>query len=167
MDLHDPVPFVHQSEPNLFHMILLFLSNFFQTAGPRTGFLTIPAYVMVFVVPLLIVSCSDPEPQTLEARVASLLEQNEHEPALELLADADDDHPGVEELRVQVHLAYANYLTHEADHLAMGARMATALRHYRRVAELDPGNSQALTHIELIEGIYDQMGRDIPEGVAE
>jgi len=167
MDLHDPVPAVHKSEPNLFHMIFLFLSNFFQTFGPRTGFLTIPSFVMVLVFPVLLASCSDPEPQTLETQVAGLLEQNEHEQALELLGDADDDHPGIEGLRVQVHLAYANYLTHEADHLAMGARMATALRHYRRVAELDPGNSQALTHIELIESIYEQMGRDIPEGIAE
>ncbi len=148
-------------------MIMSLLSNFFQTTGPRTGFLTIPATAMVFVLPLLLASCSGPEPQTLEAQVAGLLEQNEHEQALELLGDAGEDHPGAEELRVQVHLAYANYLTHEADHLAMGARMATALRHYRRVAELDPGNSRALTHIELIEGIYEQMGRNIPEGVAE
>lgn len=108
-----------------------------------------------------------PEAQTLEAQVIGMLAQNEHEQALELLADTNEDHPGIEELRVQAHLDYANYLTHEADHLAMGARMATALRHYRRVAELDPENSQALTHIELIEGIYQQMGRDIPEGVAE
>ncbi len=123
--------------------------------------------LMLLALPLLAVSCSDPEPQTLEAKVADLMDQNEYEAALEMLAGADDDPARIEALRIQVHLAYANYLTHEADHLAMGARMATALRHFRRVAELDPGNSQAQTHIELIEGIYEQMGRDIPEGVAE
>jgi tetratricopeptide (TPR) repeat protein len=122
---------------------------------------------MLLTLPLLAVSCSDPEPQTLEARVANLMEQNEYEAALELLADADGDPVRIEAFRIQVHLAYANYLTHEADHLAMGARMATALRHYRRVAALDPDNSQAQTHIELIEGIYEQMGREIPEGIAE
>ena len=70
-------------------------------------------------------------------------------------------------LLVNTHLAYASYLTHEADHLAMGQRMGDALRHFRRAAELDPQNSIALTHIELIEGIYAQMGRDVPEGVAK
>lgn len=69
-------------------------------------------------------------------------------------------------LLVNTHLAYASYLTHEADHLAMGQRMGDALRHFRRVVELDPENSIALTHVELIEGIYAQMGRDVPEGVA-
>ncbi len=115
------------------------------------------------------------EPATLEGRVALLLEQNEFEDALQLLSEADahqgsedaGDARGIDELLVEVHLAYANYLTHEADHLAMGMRMGDALRHYRRVLQLDPGNTQALTHIELIEGIYVQMGREIPEGVAE
>jgi len=162
-------------------MILLSYSRFFRLfscmPGTRSGALKIPSFLTAFVFLFLIASCSEQdsqthkaqtaEPQTLEAQVAALLQQNEHESALELLADAGEDHPGIVELRVQAHLAYANYLTHEADHLAMGARMATALRHYRRVAELEPGNSQALTHIELIEGIYEQMGRDIPEGVAE
>lgn len=69
-------------------------------------------------------------------------------------------------LLINTHLAYASYLTHEADHLAMGQRMGDALRHFRRVVELDPENSIALTHVELIEGIYAQMGRDVPEGVA-
>ena len=58
-------------------------------------------------------------------------------------------------------------LTHEADHLDMSNRMSDALRHYRRVLELDEHNRQAQAHIETIEGIYRQMGRDIPQGIAE
>ena len=87
--------------------------------------------------------------------------------AADAISDSGADTGNVKQLRIRVHLAYANYLTHEADHLGMAARMSDALKHYRRVVQLDPDNSQALTHIELIEGIYEQMGRDIPEGIAE
>ena len=128
------------------------------------------SYLAIFLfLPLAILSCSEPQPESLEAAVARHLDNNEYESALELLriSDSEADPSGVKTLRVQVHLAYAHYLTHGADHLAMASRMADALRHYRRVIQLDPGNSQALTHIELIEGIYEQMGRDIPDGVAE
>jgi hypothetical protein len=141
----------------------------------------IPGYLLTIILAISAWSCSGQEsdtrtePATMEGRVALLLDQNEFEDALELLAEAGtqkevdvtDDETGLDELRVRVHLAYANYLTHEADHLAMGARMGDALRHFRRVLELDPGNTQAQSHIELIEGIYEQMGRDIPQGVAE
>ena len=169
MDLHDPFPSVHQSKPDLFHMmpITRFSPALISSVRAVSGLYLFPALLLLLALPLIIASCSDPEPELLDAAVASLLDQDEYESALELLDEAGDETAGVDALRVRVHLAYANYLTHEADHLAMRARMATALRHYRRVTELDPANSQALTHIELIEGIYEQMGRDIPEGVAE
>jgi hypothetical protein len=45
--------------------------------------------------------------------------------------------------------------------------MGGALRHFRKVLQLDPGNSRAQAEIDQIEGIYTQMGRPIPEGVAD
>ncbi|MBP3192848.1 hypothetical protein [Natronogracilivirga saccharolytica] len=109
--------------------------------------------------------CS-PDSESTEQAVNQLSEEGEFEEALDL-ARTKADETGDETLLIETHLAYANYLTHEADHLAMGERMGDALAHYRRVLELDETNSQAQSHIELIEGIYDQMGRDVPQGVAE
>jgi DNA-directed RNA polymerase subunit F len=45
--------------------------------------------------------------------------------------------------------------------------MPEALRHYRKVVELDPENAQAKAEIEQIEGIYRSLDREIPQGVAE
>ncbi len=103
----------------------------------------------------------------LEATIEQFLSEKRYEEALGILRESDGDTEELESLKVRTHLAYANYLTHEADHLGMGERMADALKHFRRVVELDPDNSQAQTHIDLIEGIYEQMDRDIPEGIAE
>ncbi len=130
--------------------------------------------IFLFACPLVLISCSEPQSEdSFESAIARYMEKNEFEAAFERLdaevaeADSDQNVENITQLRVQVHLAYANYLTHEADHLGMASRMSDALRHYRRVMQLDPDNSQAQTHIELIEGIYEQMGRDIPEGIAD
>ncbi|MDG5766873.1 hypothetical protein QA596_05290 [Balneolales bacterium ANBcel1] len=128
---------------------------------------------------VIIFGCTErsPEPGNLQDAVAQHIEAREFEEAFEQLNSAEDragrdgaegpDPQQITRLRAEAHLAYANYLTHEADHLAMGERMSDALRHYRRVLELDQNNSQAQTHVELIESIYRQMDRDIPVGVAE
>ncbi|MEX0680146.1 MAG: hypothetical protein WD097_02100 [Balneolales bacterium] len=116
---------------------------------------------------VLLFSCSDTEPESYEANINRLLDENQYEEAINTLRKSDQDSLITHRLKVQAHLAYGHYLTHEADHLAMSDRMASALRHFRRVLELDDDNTQAQEHIDLIEGIYRQMGRDIPEGVAE
>lgn len=128
---------------------------------------------LLAISPMLIQACADAGPETLETNVNELIRQNEFEEALELLRNAGDNASNglssvdINELKIYTHLAYANYLTHEADHLGMRNRMSYALRHYRRVLELDEDNREARTHIDLIEGIYQQMGREIPEGVAD
>jgi hypothetical protein len=38
-----------------------------------------------------------------------------------------------------------------------------ALQYYREVLKVDPKNEEALKNKDLIEGIYKQMGRPIPE----
>lgn len=106
----------------------------------------------------------------LEATIEQYLSEKRYEEALGILRESvgdPEESEALKSLTIRTHLAYASYLTHEADHLGMGERMADALRHFRRVVELDPDNSQAQTHIDLIEGIYEQMDRDIPEGTAE
>ncbi|MEX0773384.1 MAG: hypothetical protein WEB89_10695 [Balneolales bacterium] len=91
--------------------------------------------------------------------------QNEFEEALDILADKDQDSDVVQQLLIATHMNYALYLTHESD-LGMKERMPSALRHFRRVLELDPGNTRARAESEQIESIYRSLGRDIPEGVA-
>lgn len=140
---------LYQSESNIFYLIMYF-----------------HRFLLVILLPLILFACSGQDPEGLETGINRLVEQHEYEEALATLREADDEPQKVHRLKVQTHLAYANYLTHEADHLEMRDRMSDALRHFRRVLELDPDNSQAQTHIELIEGIYRQMGREIPEGVA-
>lgn len=112
-------------------------------------------------------SCSEPEPEDPGDKISQLIAEQEFEQAFDLLGHIDEDTPEAEQLEIEVHLAYANYLTHEADHITMGERMADALRHYRKVLELDEDHDQARALIELIEGIYEQMGRDVPQGVAD
>ena len=38
-----------------------------------------------------------------------------------------------------------------------------ALKQYRFVATIDPSNAEAKQNISLVEGIYSQMGRPIPQ----
>jgi tetratricopeptide (TPR) repeat protein len=103
----------------------------------------------------------------LTQQVVYLVELDEYEHALELLGNADQYDPQVMQLKRDTHLLYGLWLTYSADSVQMSERMGGALRHFRRVLQLDPGNSRAQAEIEQIEGIYTQMGRPIPEGVAD
>ena len=80
---------------------------------------------------------------------------------------ADPTNETAKQLLVDTHLNYAIFLEHRANHLGMKQRMPDALRHYRRVLELDPENDKAQAEIAQIEGIYKSLNRAVPEGVAE
>jgi tetratricopeptide (TPR) repeat protein len=103
----------------------------------------------------------------LTQQVVYLVELDEYEQALDLLGNADQNDPQVMQLKRDTHLLYGLWLTYSADSVQMSERMGGALRHFRRVMQLDPENSRAQAEIEQIEGIYTQMGRPIPEGVAD
>lgn len=100
-------------------------------------------------------------------QVVYLIEIDQYEQALDILGEADQNDPQVMQLTKDTHLLYGLWLTYSADSVQMSERMGGALRHFRRVLELDPGNSRAQAEIDQIEGIYTQMGRPIPEGVAD
>ncbi len=68
----------------------------------------------------------------------------------------------VKKARVDAHLKYANFLMYESS-LPPKEKYPSALRQYRLVASIDPGNAEAKENINLIEGIYNQMGRSIPQ----
>ena len=105
---------------------------------------------------------------------ASLADQVEHynqneeyEEALQLLRQSDGDPEEITQMQETVHLNYALYLTHERAMEDMTHYIPKALRHFRRVLEINPDNQQAQEQRDQIEQIYRQLGRDIPEGIAE
>jgi len=63
---------------------------------------------------------------------------------------------------IDAQMKAANYLMFEAD-LPPKDKYKPALQRYRRVLELDPGNSEALANKKQIEDIYKSMGKPIPE----
>jgi len=62
---------------------------------------------------------------------------------------------------IEKHLNAGNYLMFKAN-LNPKKKYAPALKHYRRVLELDPKNIEAAQNKKQIEDIYEMMGRPIP-----
>lgn len=131
----------------------------------------------IILLSFLFNSCGDegtgdnPEVADSDADLAEQVEahnQNEEfEEALDLLRQADEDDPEVQQMLETIHMNYALYLTYEAGQDNMRKNMPKALEHYRRVKEINPDHERAQEEIDQIEEIYQQLGRDIPEGVAE
>ena len=63
---------------------------------------------------------------------------------------------------IQKHMTAGNYLMFEAN-LSPKKKYKPALKHYRRVLELDPSNAEAERNKAQIEEIYTSMGRPIPQ----
>ena len=63
--------------------------------------------------------------------------------------------------RIAGHMKFANYLRDESP-LPPKEKYPAALAQYRIVYQLDPNNADAKNNIGLIEGIYKQMGRTVP-----
>lgn len=59
------------------------------------------------------------------------------------------------------------FMEYYGDHLGMKERMTGSLAHFRRALQLEPGNAKAMAEIAQIEGIYKQMGREVPQDIAE
>jgi tetratricopeptide (TPR) repeat protein len=66
------------------------------------------------------------------------------------------------EVLIEAHLKAGNYLMFEAD-LPAKQKYRPALKHFRRVIELDPGNQVAAANKKQIEDIYESMGMPIPQ----
>ncbi len=89
--------------------------------------------------------------------------------AEELTKEADDAEAKFQKTKsdadkkecVTKQLTAANYLMFEAN-LSPRKKYKPALQRYRRVLELDPGNSEAKENKKQIEDIYQSMGMPIP-----
>ena len=104
---------------------------------------------------------------TLQEQIQFLVNENLFDEALQRLRVEDKNDSSVMVMLRDTHLLYGNWLMYHAETIHMTDRMPKALRHFRRVIEIDPDNRTARSNIDQIETIYRQMGRDIPEGVAE
>jgi hypothetical protein len=131
--------------------------------------------IIFSVLALVLVACGgngnveyrpDLEALSDRARVEHHLQNDEYTQAFDFVRERVTDEPLRTELLIATHATYAWELTHGTV-TDQRNRMPAALRHLRRVLELDPGNAMALEQIGLIEGIYRSMNRDVPAGVAE
>jgi len=63
---------------------------------------------------------------------------------------------------IEKHMDAGNYLMFEAN-LNPKKKYGPALKHFKRVLELDPNNQEAMNNRMQIEDIYNSMGRPIPD----
>lgn len=104
---------------------------------------------------------------SLTQQIQFLVDNNRFDEALDKLRMEDSSEPRIMIMIRDTHLHYGNWLMYHAETIHMTERMPKALRHFRRVLEIDPNNRTARSNIEQIEAIYAQLGRPVPEGVAE
>jgi len=83
-------------------------------------------------------------------------------PMIDDLGKASPNDELVKKAQVDGHLKYANFLMYESLQPPK-EKYPSALRQYKLVASIDPNNAEAKENINLIEGIYNQMGRPIPQ----
>ena len=66
------------------------------------------------------------------------------------------------EIAIKKNMEAAMYLMYDAQ-LPPKDKYKPALKHFRIVLKLDPGNEEAKVNKEKIEEIYEQMGKPVPE----
>ena len=83
-------------------------------------------------------------------------------PMIDGMAKDSPSDPAVKQAQISAHMQYANYFMYETN-LPPHEKYPSALKEYRLVAQIDPTNAEAKQNIDLIEGIYNQMGRPVPQ----
>ena len=114
---------------------------------------------------LLVASCGEKkaDPSKIE-EAGKLVTNKEFEKGVAMLDDMQKSSPNDELLKkaqVIAHIKYGNYLMYEST-LPPKEKYPSALRQYRMAAAIDSANAEARQNINLIEGIYSQMGRTVP-----
>ncbi|MFO7845753.1 MAG: hypothetical protein R6V27_04255 [Balneolaceae bacterium] len=99
----------------------------------------------------------------LDAQVDLLIEQNEYETALDVLAQEDSENEEVALLLEKTHLNYGLYSMNTFDETEMRTRMNNALLQFTEVLKINPNNSVARENIEQIMGIYATIPDRNPE----
>jgi hypothetical protein len=94
-----------------------------------------------------------------------LIANKDFEKGIAMIDDLGKSSPSdelVKKAQIDAHLKYANYFMYEST-LPPKEKYPSALRQYRLVATIDPANDEAKQNINLIESIYNQMGRPVPQ----
>jgi tetratricopeptide (TPR) repeat protein len=114
---------------------------------------------------LLVAGCAEKKADPAKIDEATrLITGKQFEKGIAILDNLANSSPNDEVLKkslVDAHIQYGNYFMYEST-LPPKEKYPLALRQYRIVADIDPGNAEAKQNISLIEGIYNQMGRTIP-----
>ncbi|MCH8568111.1 MAG: hypothetical protein LAT67_07600 [Balneolales bacterium] len=104
---------------------------------------------------------------TIAEQVQFLVDHDRYEEALNKLKNEDSSSPEIMQMKRDTHLHYGNWLMYHAETIHMTERMPMALAHFRKVLEMDPENRQARANKQQIIDIYNQLGRPVPDGVAQ
>jgi hypothetical protein len=114
---------------------------------------------------LLVASCGEKKADPSRIGEATTLVTNkDFEKGIAMLHDMGKSSPNDEVLKkaqVDAHIKFGNYLMYEST-LPPKEKYPSALRQYRIAAAIDSANAEAKQNINLIEGIYGQMDRTIP-----
>ncbi len=114
---------------------------------------------------LLVAGCGGKADPAKITAGTQLIEKGEYEKGLAILDELGTQSPGDEAVkvaRVNAHLKYGKYLEYESS-LPPREKYPSALRQYRVVLSIDANNTDAKNEASLIESIYNQMGRPIPQ----
>ncbi|MCX6136686.1 MAG: hypothetical protein NTV54_04220 [Ignavibacteriales bacterium] len=118
------------------------------------------------VVALLLGSCGGKHENTAKITEANnLMTSGDFEKGIAVLDGLGKEAPAdtaVLHARVAGYMKYATFLMYESP-LPPKQKYSTALKMYRSAVKLDPTNKVAKENIATIEGIYQQMGRPIPD----
>jgi hypothetical protein len=104
------------------------------------------------------------DPAKIDA-AAKLIANKDFDKGIALVDDLGKSSPNdeqVKKVQIDAHLKYANFLMYESL-LPPKEKYPSALRQYRLVATIDPANAEAKENINMIEGIYNQMQRPVPQ----
>lgn len=158
MDQHDCIYIVHKSIADKRNQLIIMYSY------KMTKYI----FHLLLLIPFLIIACSDDTPQLdsdmpLEQQVNLLIEQDEYETALDLLADEDQNDPHIAELREKTHLNYGLHSMNTFDAEEMRTRMNNALLQFTEVLKINPYNAVAREQIEQILGVYATMPNRSPD----
>jgi Flp pilus assembly protein TadD len=114
---------------------------------------------------LLVVSCGEKKADPSKIGEATKLVTNkDFEKGIAMLDGMGKSSPSDEVLKkaqVNAHIMYGNYFMYEST-LPPKEKYPSALRQYRMATAIEPTNAEAKQNINLIEGIYNQMGRTVP-----
>ena len=120
-------------------------------------------YIVVGLL-LVLAGCSK-NPKNVVQESQILLNSGKYEEAIQMLEESYKSNPTLDSLKpalANAYLQYGNFLMYKSD-LPPQQKYRKALFEYRRVLAVDPSNVEAKQNKDLIEGIYRQMGRPIPE----